>query len=187
MLINDKIILDSPLRVRKSLKQQNESSALAVKVYFMMYCSGSAQGCYILKYLLVMQYKKLYKQTKMGICWPRANKTTLDSKGPWRSLVVEHITVAHIFSQLFEVEPKHCVVKMGITCQDLTNHRISQNRDTGAILIGYIKQQLDASQNQRSRFSVFLGAFGIQGKQVLAYCRKIIFIYSRKVRNVSKS
>ena len=37
----------------------------------------------------------------------------------------------HNFSQLFEVEPKHCVVKMGITYEDLTNHRIAQNRDTG--------------------------------------------------------
>ena len=47
------------------------------------------------------------------------------------SPVVEHITVGRNFSQLFEAEPKHCAVKMGITCQDLTNHRISQNRDTG--------------------------------------------------------
>ena len=50
---------------------------------------------------------------------------------PGCRLVVEHITVEPSFSQLFEVEPKHCVVKMGITCQDLTNHRISQNWDTG--------------------------------------------------------
>ena len=47
------------------------------------------------------------------------------------SLVVEHITVGRSFSQLFEVKPKHCIVKMGITCQDLTSHSISQNRDTG--------------------------------------------------------
>ena len=47
------------------------------------------------------------------------------------SLVVERITVGRSFPQLFEVESKHCVVKMGITCQDLTNHRISQNRDIG--------------------------------------------------------
>ena len=60
--------------------------------------------------------------------------TTLDSRarGPWLySLVVEHITVRRSFSQIFEVEPKHCVVNMGITCQDLTNHRRSQNRDIG--------------------------------------------------------
>ena len=45
--------------------------------------------------------------------------------------VAEHITGGRSFSQLFEVEPKHCAVKMGITCQDLTNYRISQNQDTG--------------------------------------------------------
>ena len=50
------------------------------------------------------------------------------------SLVVERITVGRSFSRLFEVEPKHCVVKMGITCQDLTNHRISQNQDIGLSL-----------------------------------------------------
>ena len=52
-------------------------------------------------------------------------------EAPGCSLVIEHITVVRSFSQLLEVEPKHCVVKRGITCQDLTNHRISQNRDTG--------------------------------------------------------
>ena len=41
------------------------------------------------------------------------------------SLVVDRFTVGHRFSQLFEVEPKHCAVKMGITCQDFTNHTIS--------------------------------------------------------------
>ena len=50
---------------------------------------------------------------------------------PGCSLVLERITVGRSFSQLFEVEPKHCVVKIGTTCQDLTNHRISQNRDIG--------------------------------------------------------
>ena len=51
---------------------------------------------------------------------------------PGCSLVVERITtVGRSFSQLFEVERKHCVVKMGITCQDLTNHRIFKNRDIG--------------------------------------------------------
>ena len=50
---------------------------------------------------------------------------------PGCSLVVEYITAGRSFSQLFEVEPKHCAAKMGITCQDLTNHRKSQNRDTG--------------------------------------------------------
>ena len=50
-------------------------------------------------------------------------------KLPWISEAVQRITVGRSFSQLFEVEPEHCVVKMGITCQDLTNHRISQNRD----------------------------------------------------------
>ena len=44
-------------------------------------------------------------------------------------LVVEHITVGCSFSQLFVVEPKPCVVNMGITFQDLTNHRISQDQD----------------------------------------------------------
>ena len=52
-------------------------------------------------------------------------------EAPTSSLIVEDITVGRSFSQLFEVGPKHCVVKMGITCQDLTNYRISQNRDTG--------------------------------------------------------
>ena len=47
------------------------------------------------------------------------------------TIVVERVTIGRSFSQPFEVEPKHCVVKMGITCQDLTNHRISQNRDIG--------------------------------------------------------
>ena len=51
-------------------------------------------------------------------------------EAPGCSLVVEHITVGRSFSQLFEVEPKHCVVKMRITCQDLTSHRISQNPGT---------------------------------------------------------
>ena len=46
-------------------------------------------------------------------------------EAPGCSLVVERITVGRSFSQLFEVEPKHCVVKMGITCQDLTNYRMS--------------------------------------------------------------
>ena len=45
-------------------------------------------------------------------------KTTLDSTGPGCTLVVEHITMGRSFSQLFEVEPKQCVVKMEITCQD---------------------------------------------------------------------
>ena len=52
-------------------------------------------------------------------------------EAPGCSLVVEHITVGRSVSQLFEVEPNHYVVKMGIICQDLTNHRMSQNRDTG--------------------------------------------------------
>ena len=33
--------------------------------------------------------------------------------GPGCSLVVEHITVGRSFLQLFEVEPKHYVIKMG--------------------------------------------------------------------------
>ena len=41
------------------------------------------------------------------------------SEVPGCSLVVEHVTVGRSFSQLFEVEPKHCVVKMGITCWDI--------------------------------------------------------------------
>ena len=47
------------------------------------------------------------------------------------SLVVKCITVGRSFPQLFGVEAKYCVVNMGITCQDLTNHRISQNRVIG--------------------------------------------------------
>ena len=30
-----------------------------------------------------------------------------------------------------EVEPKRCPVNMENTCQNLTNHRMSQNRDIG--------------------------------------------------------
>ena len=52
-------------------------------------------------------------------------------EAPSYMLVAELITIGRNFSQLFEVEPKHCVIKMGIICQDLTNHIISQNRDTG--------------------------------------------------------
>ena len=70
------------------------------------------------------------------------------------SLALEHITVGHSFSQLFDVEPKHCVVKMVITCEDLTNHNIPESGYW--LLIGYIKQ-LDTSWNQRSRFSFFYG------------------------------
>ena len=40
------------------------------------------------------------------------------------SLVLQHIMVSRSFSQLFEVKPEHCVVKVGITCQDSTQ---SQN------------------------------------------------------------
>ena len=58
-------------------------------------------------------------------------KLPLISEVPGCSLAVEHITVGRSFSQLFEMEPKHCVVKMRITCQDLTNHKISQNRNAG--------------------------------------------------------
>ena len=58
------------------------------------------------------------------------NLATWIPEAPGCSLVAEHI-VGHSFSQLFEVEPKHCVVEMGIACQDLTIHKISQNRDTG--------------------------------------------------------
>ena len=39
---------------------------------------------------------------------------------PGCSIVAKCIAVGGTFSQLFEVEPKHYVVKMGITCQDLT-------------------------------------------------------------------
>ena len=54
-------------------------------------------------------------------------KTTLDSRGPWRK-------TNPLGSQLltaFSIGAKHCVVEMGIACQDLTNHRISQNYDIG--------------------------------------------------------
>ena len=44
-------------------------------------------------------------------------------EAPGRSLV----SVGRSFSQLIEMKQKHCVAKMGITCQDLTNLRISQN------------------------------------------------------------
>ena len=50
---------------------------------------------------------------------------------PGCSPIVEHITLGRIFWQLFEVDPKRCVVKLGIICQDFANHRISQNRDIG--------------------------------------------------------
>ena len=81
----------------------------------------------MLKCLSVMQYEKLYKQTprnkqKWRIC--------VQTKIPWIpkvlgcSLVLECFTVGCSFLQLFEVEPKHCVIKTGIICQDLTNHRI---------------------------------------------------------------
>ena len=36
-------------------------------------------------------------------------------EAPGCSLVVEHITVGRSFSQLFEVEPEHCVLRMAIT------------------------------------------------------------------------
>ena len=39
------------------------------------------------------------------------------TEAPGSGLVVEHITTCRSFSQLFEEEPKHCVVKMGITCK----------------------------------------------------------------------
>ena len=83
-----------------------------------------------MKCLSVMQYKKLYKQTENGeFAGHMQIKLPWIPEAPDCSLVAERITIGHSFSQLFEVEPKHCVVKMGITCQDLTNHRISQNRD----------------------------------------------------------
>ena len=62
-------------------------------------------------------------------------------EAPGCSLVLENITVGRSFSQLFEVEPKHYVVRMGIICPDLTNHRISQNRDTAS---DWMHKQLDA-------------------------------------------
>ena len=72
-------------------------------------------------------------------------------EAPDCSLVVKNIIVGRNFSQLFEVEPEHCVVKMGITCQNLTNH--SNMPESGHwLLIGCVKQ-LDASRGQRSRFS----------------------------------
>ena len=40
------------------------------------------------------------------------------AEAPGCNLVVEHTTVAGSFSQLFKVEPKHFVVKMGTICQD---------------------------------------------------------------------
>ena len=109
-----------------------------------------------------MQYKKLYKQTNKN----GEIAGHVQIKLPWIpealgcSLVVEHITVGRSFSQLFEVEPKDCVIKMRTSCQDLTNHRISESGYS--LLIGYIKQ-LDASRNQRPPLPVFLGASGIQG------------------------
>ena len=39
-------------------------------------------------------------------------------EAPGCSLIVERITVGRSFSQPFEVGPNHCVVTMGITCQD---------------------------------------------------------------------
>ena len=52
-------------------------------------------------------------------------------EAPCSSLFVEHTTIGRSFSQLLKVEPEYFVAKMGITCQDLTNHRISQNWDIG--------------------------------------------------------
>ena len=60
-------------------------------------------------------------------------------EAPSCSLVVEHITVVgRSFSQLFEVDPKHCVVKWGSPVKILP-------RGTRSPV-----------------FSVFLGTFGIQ-------------------------
>ena len=67
----------------------------------------------------------------------------LQIKLPWIpevpdcSLVVGRITVGPQLSQLFEVEPKQCVVKMGITCQDLSNHNIPESGYW--LLIGCVK------------------------------------------------
>ena len=57
---------------------------------------------------------------------PRVNQPSERSHG----LRIRH-ALRRSFSQLVEVEPKHCAVKMGIICQNLTNHSISQNRDIG--------------------------------------------------------
>ena len=79
-----------------------------------------------------MKYKKLYKQTKMVNLHDHVQiKLPWIPEAPGCSPVVEHITVGRSFSQPFKVKPKHCIVKMGITCQDLTDHIISQNRDAG--------------------------------------------------------
>ena len=43
----------------------------------------------------------------------------------WRFMNFQTVTLD------LKVEPKHCVVKMRIICQNLTNHRISQNQDNG--------------------------------------------------------
>ena len=51
-----------------------------------------------------------------------------------RSLAVVwsyHCMLAVFHSYLKYVEPEHCVVKIRITYQDLTNHRVSQNRNIG--------------------------------------------------------
>ena len=56
-----------------------------------------------------------------------ADPATFKTHGTWYS----RRTIRHSFSQLVEVEPKHCVVKMKITYQKLTKHRTPQSRDTG--------------------------------------------------------
>ena len=80
-----------------------------------------------------MQCRKLYKQTNKSGEFVGYEQIKLSwiTEAPGCSLVVEHITVGRGFSKLFEVESKHCDVKMRITFQNWTNHRISQNRDTG--------------------------------------------------------
>ena len=62
-------------------------------------------------------------------------------------------TVCHSFSQPFEVEPRHFVVKNG---DHLSKFDQSQNISESRywLLIGFVKQ-LDSSRNQRSGFLFF--------------------------------
>ena len=93
----------------------------------------------------------------------------VQTKLPWIpeaygfSLVAEHITVGRSLSQLFHMEPKHCVVKMG---SPVKIWPITKYPRIGILASDWIPR------GTRSRFSVFLGASGIQGKLADTYAVK---------------
>ena len=78
-----------------------------------------------------------FRQIERSCVWPESPRvgvirlSIIYLSGTDLLLMYSRRTGHRSFSQLVKVEPKHCVVKMGITCQNLTSHRISQNRDTG--------------------------------------------------------